>query len=91
MTTTNRLDVRAFGLGVGVLWASYVMQLAWIARLGWGENLVEALSSMYRGYDSSFRGSIVGAVWGFIDGAVAGAVVGLVYNRSVADGAAPSN
>ncbi|MFB6130309.1 MAG: bacteriophage holin [Salinigranum sp.] len=76
----EKLDVRATAVAVGVLWASYVVQLGWIARFGWGEDLQEALSSLYVGYRPTFLGSLVGGAWGFLDGFLAGGVIALVYN-----------
>jgi len=80
----ERLDVRALALGMGTLWASYVLQLGWIAQFGWGTKLQEGLASLYVGYRPTFRGSLVGAAWGFLDGALAGAVIATVYKAVAA-------
>ncbi|GKZ13414.1 bacteriophage holin [Haladaptatus sp. T7] len=82
---TDKLDIRAFALGGGVMWSLYVMLDAWIARFGWGDETVETLSSLYIGYRPTLRGSLVGALWGFMDGALGGAIVATVYNAVARD------
>ena len=42
---------------------------------------VDAMASLYIGYEPSFIGGIVGGIWGFFDGFIAGAVVAFFYNR----------
>ncbi len=80
---TEKLNVRAFAAGAGVMWSVYVMLDAWIARFGWGDETVETLSSLYIGYRPGFVGGLIGAAWGFMDGALAGAIVATVYNALV--------
>ena len=72
----NKLSPNALGLAIGVLWASYVLFCGITAMFGWGVALVDALASLYIGYDASILGAVIGAVWGFVDGYIAG-----VYNR----------
>jgi len=78
----SKLDVRAFAMGIGAVWAIYVFSLGLMAKLGWGKQFVKGLSSVYLGYEPTLPGSVVGAFWAFLDGAVAGAVIALVYNRA---------
>jgi hypothetical protein len=80
---TQKCDVFALGLGIGVLAAAYALFLGLAGWLfpPWGTELVTAMSSLYIGYDATFLGSILGAIWAFVDGFIAGVVIAWVYNR----------
>ena len=58
----NKLSPNALGLAIGVLWASYVLFCGITAMFGWGVALVDALASLYIGYDASILGAVIGAV-----------------------------
>ena len=77
----EKLNVKALAVGIGVLWAIYVLFIGWVAAFGWGKELVTVLSSLYIGYSASFVGGIIGGIWAFIDGAIAGAIIAWVYNK----------
>ena len=77
----EKLNVKALAVGIGVLWAIYVLFIGWVAAFGWGTELVTVLSSLYIGYSASFVGGIIGGIWAFIDGAIAGAIIAWVYNK----------
>ena len=77
-----KLDVRAFGLALGIVWGIAVLLLGILAMLfNWGTVCVIALSTMYIGYKSTFLGSLVGGIWGFIDAGIAGVVIAWLYNK----------
>ncbi|MBL7198475.1 MAG: bacteriophage holin [Candidatus Omnitrophica bacterium] len=77
-----KLNVKAFGLAVGIVWGVGMFVLGIIAMaFGWGDRFVEILSSLYIGYKATFLGSIVGAVWGFIDAGIGGIIVAWLYNK----------
>lgn len=75
-----RLSVKGMTLGVGALWAFYVLLVGWGASFGWGTSFVAAFSNLYIGYGPGFLGGLIGLLWGFLDGAIAGAIIALVYN-----------
>ncbi len=77
----NKFSPNALGISIGALWAVYVFFCGITAMFGWGVALVDALSSLYIGYDPSMIGAIIGAVWAFIDGYIAGFVIAWIYNR----------
>ncbi len=77
----NTCKPLALGVGIGVLWAAYVFFIGITAMFGWGNALVEALASLYIGYEASIIGAILGAIWGFVDGFIAGVVIAWIYNR----------
>ena len=77
-----KLNVKAFGLAVGIVWSVGMFVLGIIAMaFGWGGKFVEILSSLYIGYKATFLGSIIGAVWGFIDAGIGGIIVAWLYNK----------
>ena len=76
----NKCRPVALGIGIGALWAFYVFFIGIAAMFGWGNALVEALSSLYIGYGASIAGALIGAVWGFVDGFIAGVVIAWIYN-----------
>jgi len=76
----NRCQPLPLGIAIGVLWAVYVLFVGIVAMFGWGVALVDALSSLYIGYEASIIGAIVGAIWAFVDGFIAGVVIAWIYN-----------
>jgi hypothetical protein len=77
----NKCSPNALGIAIGVVWAAYIFFCGITAIFGWGNALVEAISSLYIGYGPTFLGSVIGAVWGFVDGYIAGVVIAWIYNR----------
>ncbi|MFB6107580.1 MAG: bacteriophage holin [Haloplanus sp.] len=80
-TKTRSLDVRAFGLACGLLWAGAVALLGVTARFGWGRRWQRLLADVYRGYDESSSGLVVGALWAFVDGLSGGVAFAWLYDR----------
>lgn len=77
----SKLSLPGLTLGVGITWGLGMLLLGWAAGgLDWGTHMVDVLSSLYIGYDSSFLGGIIGGIWGFVDGAIGGFFVALFYN-----------
>lgn len=76
-----KLSMNALGCGIGAMWGISMLFCAIAAMFGWGNALVDTLSSLYLGYALSVMGALVGAVWGFIDGYIAGFIIAWVYNR----------
>ena len=82
MAETQKCDVLALGLGIGIILAVYAFLLGLIAWWwDWGTTLVLGISSLYIGYAPTFLGSIIGAIWAFVDGFIAGVVIAWVYNK----------
>ena len=79
----KEIDVKAFALAWGISFGAYMMLLGWIASFGWATNIVELLSSFYRGYAPGFLGGIIGGVWAFVDAAIGGAIIAWIYNLIV--------
>jgi hypothetical protein len=77
-----KLNVKAFALTSGILWALGLFFLTWwiIAFDGTaaGPTLIGRL---YRGYSISPLGSVIGLIYAFFDGLVGGAIFAWLYNR----------
>ena len=76
-----RLDQKALGLSMGLLWGGGVLLATlWVMIRGGGDHLV-LLNKFYLGYGVSLMGAVVGLVWGFVDGFIGGWVLAWLYNR----------
>ncbi len=73
----------ALGVAIGVLWAAYVVFVGITAMFGWGNAIVNTLSSLYLGYSASVIGVVIGGLWAFLDGFIAGVVITWIYNKLV--------
>jgi len=61
-----KLNVKAFGLAAGIIWAAGVFLMAILCMLtGWAAGFVALLSGAYVGYNPTILGSLVGALWAF--------------------------
>jgi hypothetical protein len=79
-----RLNVKAFALTAGILWAAAVL-LTGLANLIWpdyGTAFLQIMASLYPGYDAtpSFGAVIIGTLYALVDGAIAGFVFAWLYN-----------
>ncbi len=79
-----KLDMKAFGLALGILWGS-MMLLMGLLNMGchWGSGLVDVMATLYIGYKPTILGSIIGGIWGFLDAAIAGVIIAWLYNKGV--------
>jgi len=77
-----KLDVKAFGLACGIIWAAGVIILGIMNMLtGWAAGWVELMSTAYIGYQPTFIGSIIGGAWGFVDAGIGGLLLAWLYNK----------
>ncbi len=77
-----KLDVKALGLTLGIVWGASVAVMAILAMtVNYGGPFVNALSKFYIGYGLTLRGIIIGAVWGFFDAGIGGVVIAWLYNK----------
>lgn len=79
-SSTRRVDGKALGKAMGLLWAGAVVVLGATARSGWGDEWRELLSDVYLGYDSTQRGLVLGAIWAFLDAFVGAYLLAWLYN-----------
>jgi len=78
----EKLSVKGLALSIGILWAIGIFLVGIAATVsGWGDSLVNLISSLYVGYSASLAGSIIGAIWALIDGLICGALIAWLYNR----------
>lgn len=75
-----KLNIKAFALSCGILWAVGVFCLTWWLIMLEGEPAGCLLNRMYKGYTMTPAGSLIGAIWGFFDAAIGGAIFAWLYN-----------
>ena len=80
----NKLDVKACGLALGILWGGGMAFMGLTAMVcSWAKPFVDVVAVMYVGYSATVLGSLVGAVWGFLDAFIGGALFAWIYNKFV--------
>ena len=74
------MKISANALALGLLWglAMAIVGIANSVNPAYGGALIQALSSVYPGYEGS--GVAIGIAYGVVDGAFAGWVIASVYN-----------
>jgi len=76
-----KLSPVALGLSVGILWGLSVLIMGLMAYYyAFGRPFVDAMSTLYLGYEPSIQGSLIGGLIGFIDSFIMGALVAWLYN-----------
>ena len=87
----KKLNVMGFAIAWGASFGVWIMILGWMAMFGWGNKIVDILSSLYIGYAPTWLGGIIGGVWGFFDWAIGAAIVAWIYNMFIKEPEAPAN
>lgn len=76
-----KLNVKAFALSCGLIWAVALFALTWwIIAFDGATGEVTMIGRLYRGYSISPAGSFIGLVWAFFDALIGGAVFAWLYN-----------
>jgi hypothetical protein len=80
-----RLGVVAVGFALGITWAIGLLVMGWASELsgGWGKPFIDAMGTVYLGYQPTFWGTVIGAVWGLVDGFISGIIFAAIYNACV--------
>lgn len=79
-----KLDVKAFGLALGLVWGGLTFLVGILDMLYfWGESWSKMLMMIYLGYTPTLFGSIIAAVWGFVYAGIIGHIIARIYNRLV--------
>ena len=77
-----KLNIKAFALTCGILWAAFLFLLTWWLIILEGANAASTFfMRMYPGYSMSLLGSLIGLVWGFVDGLICGFIFAWLYNK----------
>ncbi|MEQ8195882.1 MAG: bacteriophage holin [Rhodospirillales bacterium] len=80
----QRLSILSLGVALGLTGGATVFLIGIATGLfGWGEFVVQVLSSLYIGYEPSIVGSIAGGVWAFVHGFFVGAFIAWFYNKLI--------
>ena len=77
-----KLNIKAFGLSLGIAWGAGVFIMGIIAMFSsYSVPFVTAISTFYLGYKATILGSIIGAIWGFVDAGIGGVIIAWLYNK----------
>ena len=77
-----KLDVKAFGLACGILWAvAYAFLAVLTMTNGYGSEITTFLAKYYLGSGATPQGVVIGAVWAFADAGIGGIVRAWLYNK----------
>jgi len=83
----NKLNVKAFGLALGITWGGLIFILGICNILFFWSNLLLRLMSMaYVGCRPTVLGNIFSAIWAFIYASIFGFTLAWVYNRIIEEG-----
>ena len=85
-TAVRRLNARAWGIAVGLLFGGGLFLATIILVVKGGPNVgshLELLSNYFPGYRVTTLGSFVGFVYAFVVGYGAGRLIGSAYNRLI--------
>ncbi|MBN1914047.1 MAG: bacteriophage holin [Candidatus Omnitrophica bacterium] len=78
----KKLDARALGLTLGIVWSLSVSIMGILAMtINYGASFVNVLSKLYIGYGASISGVMIGAIWGFFDAGIGGVIIAWLYNK----------
>ncbi len=79
-----KLNLRAFVLTVGILWAGALFLAGFTNLLwsGYGDAFLQVMASLYPGYHAAgtFGDLIVGTLYALVDGLIFGLIFGGLYN-----------
>lgn len=78
-----QLNVKAFALACGILWAVATFVLGVLAMNGYAQAFVTLIGSGYLGFNATIQGALIGAVWGFVDAFIGGWAFAWLYNKLV--------
>ena len=79
-----KLDKKALGLALGLLWGFGLLIATLWATLAQGGDHLGLLNRFYIGYSVTYLGAVIGLIYGFIDGFIGGWLLAWLYNRFMA-------
>ncbi len=80
----EKINVRAFGLALGISWGGLIFILGILNMLFfWGNLLLRLMSMVYIGYRPTVLGNIFSAIWAFIYASLFGFFLAWIYNRII--------
>ena len=82
-----KLNIKAFALTCGILWAVGLFFLTWwLIAFGGSTEEHTFIGKVYLGYTVSPIGSVIGLVYAFFDALIGGAIFAWLYNKMVGCG-----
>lgn len=78
----TKLNVRAFGLTLGIVWAAAILIMGVLSTCcNYGIGFIKAISTVYIGTNTTLLGAVIGAGWGFLDAGIGGLIIAWLYNK----------
>jgi hypothetical protein len=81
----GKLNVKAFGLALGIVWGGLVFILGILNILFWNNFLFRLMPLAYLSCRSTVLGNIISAAWAFIYASLFGYLIAWLYNRIVVE------
>ena len=79
----DKIDTLAFGIALTLTWTILITALGLFATLlGQGTEAVDAIATLYVGYEATLTGTLIGATWALIDGLLIGLIFATIYNKT---------
>ena len=78
-----KLNIKALAIASGVLWGSAMLFTGFANMMwpGYGAAFLEAVSSIYPGYEPGGWGQVInGTLYAVVDGAIGGGIFAWIYN-----------
>lgn len=86
-----KLDAKALGLTVGLLWGVTLFGMTWwMIAFDGASGEPTLIGRFYRGYSVSPVGSLIGLAWALPDGFIGGVLIAWVYNFFAGRSKAPA-
>ena len=77
-----KMNIKAFALTCGMLWAAGLFGLTWwLIAFGGSTGEHTFIGKVYLGYTVSPIGSVIGLVYAFFDALIGGAIFAWLYNK----------
>ena len=77
-----KLNICAMGMAIGLTWGFGCLFLSYMQIwFQMGQPMIDAIASIYLGYEATYLGGVIGLFWAFIDGFIGGIIVAFLYNK----------
>lgn len=78
-----KIDVKKAAISAGLVWGSGIFFAGLLGAItgNFAGDFINAMGSLYMGYEPTYVGSVIGGIWALIDGGIAGALFAYIYNK----------
>lgn len=80
---SQKLDTLSFGIALSLTWGTLITVLGLFSTLtGQATEVVNAIETLYIGYEPTLTGTLIGTTWALIDGLIVGLLFATIYNKT---------